>query len=115
MILGIGLNVWNEEFPDELKQIATALTPLKTTRNEICAALLNEVLPISSSFSFDEEILVEYKRRSNVLGKTVEFVKNRAPIEGVAEDIDETGGLIIRLQNGEVETLHSGEVSIRRK
>ncbi len=115
MILGIGLNVWNEEFPDELKQIATALTPLKTTRNEICAALLNEVLPISSSFSFDEEILVEYKRRSNVLGKTVEFVKNRAPIEGVAEDIDETGGLIVRLQNGEVETLHSGEVSIRRK
>ncbi len=45
----------------------------------------------------------------------MEFVKNRAPIEGVAEDIDETGGLIVRLQNGEVETLHSGEVSIRRK
>ncbi len=115
MILGIGLNIKTEDFPGELDKIATSLNPVGVTRNQLCAALLNEILPVSEYFTIDEEILCEYKRRSNVLGQRVVFFKKQQRFEGMAEDIDETGGLVVHLTTGEVETLHSGEISIQRQ
>lgn len=112
IILGIGLNVHTSDFPTELQEIAGSLNPNDVTRNEICACLLNELFPLFKNLA-DPQLLEEYKSRSNVLGKWITFMKNQKIYEAFAEDIDEQGGLIVRLKNDEKITLNSGEISIR--
>ena len=112
LILGIGLNVHTKDFPVELQSIAGSLNPEAVTRNEICAHLLNEILPLCEDFSHPF-LLDEYKSRSNVLGKWITFMQNQQRYEALAEDIDGQGGLKVRLKSGEQMTLNSGEVSIR--
>ena len=112
LILGIGLNVHTKDFPVELQSIAGSLNPEAVTRNEICAHLLNEILPLCEDFSHPF-LLDEYKSRSNVLGKWITFMQNQQRYEALAEDIDAQGGLKVRLKSGEQMTLNSGEISIR--
>ena len=58
-------------------------------------------------------LLDDYRRRCLVQGRTVEV----SPLTGgmftaVAEDISDDFGLVLRLSDGGVRTVHSGEVSI---
>lgn len=112
IIVGIGLNVHTIDFPVELQSIAGSLNPEAVTRNQICAHLLDELLPLCETMDATY-LLDEYKSKSNVLGKWVTFTKNKDLYEAYAEDIDEQGGLKVRLKNGDSMILNSGEISIR--
>lgn len=112
IILGIGLNVNTVDFPADLHEIAGSLNPKDVTRNQLCAHLLNELFSLFSKLN-DPQVLEEYKSKSNVLGNWITFMKNQESYEAFAEDINEQGGLVVRLKNDEKMILNSGEISIR--
>jgi BirA family biotin operon repressor/biotin-[acetyl-CoA-carboxylase] ligase len=65
----------------------------------------------------NREFMKEYRSRSLVLGKSIRFIdgsqRGGRSQEGIVEDIDDNGGLIIRTREGERTSLNSGEITIR--
>ena len=58
--------------------------------------------------------IADYKERSVVLGHDVTFYENEVAHSAHAVDIDEEGGLVVRLTDtSEIRTLSSGEISLR--
>lgn len=113
VILGIGINISTPDsiFPTELQDIAGSVFPQDTTRNQIIAQIVNELRNIYMQNQIDK-LIKEYKAYSLILGKEINFTQNNKTYIGIATDINNEGNLIVRLENGEVVTLKSGEVSI---
>ena len=73
----------------------------------------------------EQEFLEYYKGHSIVLGKMITFIENGESKEGCAVDIDENGGLVVKLSEGTgvpdsdeksealYKTLSSGEISVK--
>ena len=49
-----------------------------------------------------------------ILGEAIRFLRNNVWTNAKAVDINENGGLIVEQAGGQLETLSSGEISIRR-
>ncbi|MDR3185769.1 MAG: biotin--[acetyl-CoA-carboxylase] ligase [Christensenellaceae bacterium] len=116
VVIGIGVNVKTYQFPDNIGNIAGALSPdipLGTARSKLAAEIINTLLnPEALEF---ESILNEYKSHLNFLGKIIS-VNNTVTndcYDAVALDIDEFGGLIVRTQSNEIKSLSSGEIRIK--
>lgn len=117
IILGIGVNVCmkSDQIPFDLKTIAGSLfeeKPTFLTRNQLCAHMIHEVLTVCTHL-MDPSVMQEYKEKSLVLGKHVLVHGPSAPKPATAMDIDCSGGLTVQYDDGQIETLHSGEISIR--
>lgn len=123
VVLGIGINfvVRQEDFPAELKDIAGALYEEEGDEvpsvSLLSAEIANELIELAKGLS-EHTFIEDYKKHSMIIGKKISL-QNRAIAGGelkyaIAEDIDETGGLVVRFEDGSVETLHTGEVSIRK-
>ncbi|WP_028828377.1 biotin--[acetyl-CoA-carboxylase] ligase [Proteocatella sphenisci] len=119
IILGIGINFSTPYslFPKEISETATSIFADDNsgiTRNHLIAQLIIEIDECMNNIE-NEEIIKYYRKKSMVLGKTLEisYFGKEAPIYGKAVDIDSNGFLIIETNNGLL-TLNSGEVSIRQ-
>ncbi len=114
-VCGIGFNVFSppEGFPEELKTVAGALTGSfdETARSRLAAAFLNEFYQASEADR--ETVMAEYRRRSMLIGKTVTSPTGGFDGVGQVLGIDDSAGLILRLSDGSVRVLSSGEVSVR--
>ena len=93
----------------------------RVSRNRLIAGGIDQVRQINEKLE-SKEFIREYKSRSFILGKEIRIIptgsmgKDRNLSEGVtarAIDIDEDGGLVVQYPDGSVETLNSGEISIR--
>ena len=118
VIIGIGLNFKQPEaaLPKELEDIVGTLfnkKPDALTRNRLAAEIINEVLMICDDLT-NRNFLEEYKTHSMVLGKQIKVFRNNEWEVATALDISDEGGLIIKNQFGQTETLNSGEISIRK-
>ncbi len=114
IILGIGVNIHKMEFPDELKEIATSLSNEANediSINHLAAEILNE-LQIELKNMSTLQFLEESRSRSNILGKEITVIKGEESYQAKALEINNKGNLIID-RNGKLETLFSGEVSIK--
>ena len=113
IIVGIGINISTPDnvFPDELQSIAGSVFPNGISRNEIIANIISELHYIYMKDS-PKTLIDEYKEYSNILGKEITFLQNGKPYTGIAHDINNEGNLIVLLDNNEVITLKSGEVSL---
>ena len=113
LIQGIGINV-NNEIEEDLEEKAASLKQLtgKTlNRAEICAEVVCRLeryngLLFSGRFG---EALSEYKMHCLTLGRRV-AVEGTQGFEGIAEDIDENGFLIVKTSSGSRKVI-SGDVS----
>ncbi len=109
IIIGIGINIAQETFPEELKDKAGSLGRPGLDRNRL-AAVLTDLLLDHSADLHDPAILETYKKHSFLLGKEVSFMLDGRLQTGVACDIDEDGRLIVK--GGKTWVLSSGEVSL---
>ena len=109
-VVGIGINVGNTEFPEEIKQIASFL-PLDKNEKEI---LFYEILKqMEIVLSEDKETILSYlKEKSVVLGKKIRFFGAENG-EGTALALDENGGLIVQTEEKGKIVLTGGEISVR--
>lgn len=116
VILGVGVNLSTREgdFPPELRDKAGSLYPTHcpVDKGKLTAALL-DALSLVEEACVTGSWLGRYRERSLVLGKEVCCFRGEEQIQGLAEGIDEKGGLILRTNDGTTRILRSGEVTLR--
>jgi len=117
-VIGVGLNVAiaEDEFPPELRETAVSLLPTEAEGGlppggapGVARALsaLNEALGRWVDAS-DDEILSAYRARDALCGKRISWDDG----EGLAEEIDERGHLVVQKGDGERVSLGAGEVHL---
>lgn len=120
VIVGIGINVSQrtEDFEGEVADIATSLerelgTPV--SKNELAAAMIEELDALYRSLQNGETApyLARYRRDCVTIGKEVQLLWQDAQEKVRALDVDDQFGLVVRRENGAVETIRTGEVSVR--
>ena len=121
VVLGIGVNVLHqpEDFTPEVREIATSLAQAvggPVSRPALAAAIIREVDRLYDALTAGEvgPYLEEYRRRCVNLGRTVRLLTPGGDGETAeALDIDDDFGLVVRKMDGTVQTVRSGEVSVR--
>ena len=111
-VLGIGLNVATEpdEFPEDLRAIATSLrasgSPVETPADALATLLpaLDEWLAADPA-----AVLDAWRERDALRGQTVSWADG----SGVAAGVDDDGSLLVDTDEG-VRALHAGEVHLTR-
>lgn len=121
IILGIGINmtVSKKSIPNNLQKIIGGLfdsqiDDQKVTRNQVAAEIMNEFYPLYHEME-SKEYLDQYRERCFVLGQNIFFKRNNEELEGKAISIDDEGGLVVEIEDGESFTLSYGEISIKIK
>jgi BirA family biotin operon repressor/biotin-[acetyl-CoA-carboxylase] ligase len=108
-VLGVGVNVTTDAFPDDLAEIATSLrlAGVETTPAQVLDALLaslNEWLDAPH-----DAVLAAWRERDALKGERVRWSGG----EGVAAGIDDSGAFLVETDDGRV-TLDAGEVHLLR-
>ncbi len=117
LVIGIGINLRSvkKSFPEELQRIVTSVED-ETGRVITPEAMADVLLPCLAEELMklpDRDFLREYQKRSVLMGKQVKICGSGEPYEAQVIGIDDEAGLVVRLPDGEVRTLHTGEVSVR--
>ena len=112
-VVGIGVNLYKTDLPDELLPIATSLFEqcgIVLDRAVLAARIVRELL----CECVREDVMKEYRDRSFILGRAVEVRRGNESYSAIAEDIDSDGALIVTDRDNNRIKLNSGEVSIRQ-
>lgn len=115
-VLGVGINMYEPQngFPTDIKDTASFAfeNERDDLKNRVASDFINEFYVLYENLE-KRAFLQEYKKRSEVLNKSVDVIKNGERRKAYALDIDENCRLLVEYENNERETLSSGEVSIR--
>lgn len=110
IVIGIGINCGKEEFPEEIRDVATSLDLGKVPRSRMIASVAAELMDfIEGKTNF----LEYYREKSLVLGKEINYFKNGVATVATAIAIDDNGGLVVRHADGSELCLNTGEISVR--
>ena len=109
MIIGIGVNMQTEQFPADVENAASL--DADVSRADMIAAIADHLWEILDDGY--ESYIDYYRSHSMLLGKAVTFIRDGVTTPATAIGIDETGGLVVRLEDGSVITLRSGEITVR--
>ena len=125
VIVGIGINVYEpagipEELQDVLGYIFKKNDPDVTLRDELAAAVIDALWGYYGALP-ERTFLEEYRRRLCVIGRSVRFgtpgeIAGQPGADwrsGRAVAVDDDGGLVVELDDGTKEVLHTGEISLR--
>ena len=119
VIVGVGINVNTTKFPEELQDKATSIY-LETGRSLVRDSLLQKILV---EFQKQYEVFLEVQDLSFIKELYNQMLINRNQevvvlepgneFSAIALGINETGELLVRRENDNVETVFAGEVSVR--
>lgn len=117
VIVGIGINVNNKDFSEELRDKATSLlieTGKNVNRDEIICDVVNEFFYMYDIFLKDgfSVFCDEYSKKCITLNKDVLIIRNQQQEVARAIKITEQGELLVEI-NGNKEVVNSSEVSVR--
>lgn len=120
IVLGIGVNLNTElkDFPPDVAELATSVSLARNSRVHralFTAALLGKLEYWLDRWAEDgfEPVRKKWKELTSTLGQEVLVRADQRELRGVAEDIDESGALLLRIGdpvNGKVERVLSGDV-----
>jgi BirA family transcriptional regulator, biotin operon repressor / biotin---[acetyl-CoA-carboxylase] ligase len=116
VVVGLGLNVNNREFPPELAATATSLHLAAGgtfSRVQLLRAWLEEFEALYERFLNQgfPEILEEWKASTVTLGTAVTVRQGLREISGQALDVAPDGALLLRTDSGEMVRVTSGEIA----
>lgn len=109
IIIGVGINIYNYNFPDELKNIAGSLDT-DISKSRLIGDILHNFYDIYYKLP-DTGYMKEYRNYSILINKDISYNIKNVTYSGRVIGIDDLGGLIISNSNG-ITTLKSGEVTI---
>lgn len=110
-VLGIGINVTEMTFPDELSDIAVSLGADKALFAKLSAEIIKRFFGYYDNIG-ELRFLPEYRRRSFLIGKRITFTDNEGEKTAGVLDVDEKVRLVVREDNGNIIKLSSGEVNL---
>lgn len=117
VVIGMGINVNIDEFPEDIAAIATSLSMAvgqPVSRLKLLTAILSELENIylqvkKSGFA---PVLAAWREESITLGQQVKVCGFENSFTGIAMDIDPDGALLVKTTQG-IERVLAGDVSIR--
>ena len=109
-IVGIGINIGQNEFPEDIKNIAGSIVCSEEAANLLAAETAKQLFDIIENFS-SADIVSEYRSKLMMLDRPVSFTLNEKKYDGMALDINQCGNLIVKCGE-EILTLSSGEISL---
>ena len=118
-IIGVGVNCRQAalDFPEEIRDMAGSLSMITGSpvdRAKVAAAMLDALHTMSGQLiDRKADILNRYRSDCMTLGRDVVLVRGDEKRYGHALDIDESGALVVRFENGDAESVNSGEISVR--
>lgn len=118
-LLGIGINCCQEiqDFPPELQNMAGSLAMVagkSTDRAQVAAAMLTSLHRMHDHLLTGQtEMLSQYRRDCVTLGKDISLLRGDSVRHGRALNVDDAGALVVRYEDGSLEHVSSGEVSVR--
>jgi BirA family biotin operon repressor/biotin-[acetyl-CoA-carboxylase] ligase len=119
IVVGVGLNVNQASFPDDLEQTATSLlqaTGTEWSRVEVCAALLKsldrEYKDLLENLESHLEILRRFEEHSSTARGRQVCIEENGGFEGVTEGLDPRGFLRVRTRE-RVRIVYSGTVRLK--
>ena len=113
IVVGIGVNVTTDDFPDGLSATAGKIGVKDLDRNRLAAEIASELVGLIEHLS-DRSFMDEYRSHSAVIGKEITYTKNGVAHTAVALSIDDNGGLTVQ-GDGDTLVLNTGEISVRLK
>lgn len=118
IILGIGINVNHkpEDFPEAYRERATSLrieSGLRIDRAELLAEVIHRLEAnyrqiLANGFA---GILTTWKAKCPQFGQKMTIMQDEERIEGIFEDIDEDGCLLLRQPSGALQRIIAGDVA----
>lgn len=119
VVIGVGVNVNAEAYPEELKDRATSLyleTGKKYDRAETAAAVCRHFLENLGIFLRTQDmsgLMQDYNSALINLGRQVKVLDPAGEYTGTAGGITPRGELRVTREDGTVELVYAGEVSVR--
>ena len=119
IVVGIGINVNEEVFPEELSGIATSLKNEKgslISRANLLSDILAQFEKDYTTFLEAGDLKVFMDAYNSLLvnkGALVKVLDPKGEFSGIAGGITEDGMLIVFKENGQIEKVYAGEVSVR--
>jgi BirA family biotin operon repressor/biotin-[acetyl-CoA-carboxylase] ligase len=115
-LVGIGLNVnFDVEATPEIADIATSVRRelgRDASREELLAALLNAFEARYEQALEGDVVFQAWRSRLETLGRRVRATLGERVEEGVAEDVDAEGNLLIRRDDGSLAVVEAGDVTL---
>lgn len=119
VVIGVGINVNQSFFEEEIAKTATSIA-LELGKNIERTELIGRIL------HYFEQEYAEYEKTWDVTGladkynrylvnqgRQVRVLDPKGEYEGVALGINSQGELLVKRENGEIEEVYAGEVSVR--
>ena len=117
VVTGIGINVTTRKFPEEFADSAGSIfaedDEVVFGRDELCARIADHVMDFAENLDAPG-LIAAYRERSVLTGHDITYMNGTAKCSAHVEGIDASGGLVVRNESGEIETLRSGEVFMVR-
>ncbi len=111
-LVGVGINVnFDPSQHEEIREMATSLASelgREVSREALLAAFLNRFERLYLAARSDESVYEAWKARLETLGRRVEVRLGDDIEEGIAEDVDAEGNLILRRDRRQHRRLGSG-------
>ncbi len=116
VVMGIGLNVNQREFPDDIAEKSTSLLLETGTATDLSAALCSvlgdlETLYLPSGAGWPAAMISEWTKRNVILGSRVEAMVRSSRITGIARSVTAAGALRIETDGRMVEVA-AGDVHL---
>lgn len=117
VVCGIGINVNNDRFDDEISARATSLrieNGVRYNREKLFAEILNEFEKLYDEFLKNglNTVIDEYKNRCVTWKSEVTVSYENKSVKGICSDITADGNIVVDTANGSI-AVNSGEVSVR--
>ncbi len=111
--IGIGVNVNNDTAGIHPPAVSMQeLTGRKSSRAELLSAFLDRFEKRTGQIGQGddlEKIVSDWKRYSGTIGRRVRIVTVNETVEGEAADVDDTGALLLRLDDGNIRKIIYGD------
>lgn len=114
VVAGVGINVHQTAFPEEIARTASSLD-LLSGRRQSRAALVRAFLGAfeRATALSDADMMRAYRGRSATLGQRVQVVALSGTFTGLAEAITDAGALVVLGDDGERREVLAADVSVR--
>lgn len=119
VVIGVGINVNNRGFPEELKDTATSLfleSGKKVLRAQLVADIVKEFEQYYEKFLKELSLAFFVQEYDSYLinkNAMVRVLDPKGQFDGIAKGINEAGELLVEKEDGQVIEIYAGEVSVR--
>lgn len=122
IIFGLGLNINSNpnEFPDEIRSLATSLHAIRGEELPMSRLTAHVIVAVEEAYKIcienanTEELPEAWAPLNALEGKSVTAIMNQGEVTGVATGIDASGALLLQMPHGSEEAIRAGDVTLKK-